>query len=208
MKLILKIGTILILMNGCSSSPNTQLLEIYKEDCKQYFFGVSETQVVQTDAFEINIPINWYYTIEESTDGNTTYVFSEKLDTTNNLELTDEQFNDKYNIFETISLTYGTVYPSMNYKESYKDAMDKLKKDKLVEITKEGLANYNNRIVNWTEYIDKNFEKDELKCKSITSCVFNDNYYVWIIQQTLGNKDVELRKCKSIEILKTMKLKV
>ena len=208
MKQSLKIGTILILMNGCSFLPNTDLLEIYKEDCKQYFFVVYETQIVQTDAFEITIPKNWYYTIEESKDGNTTYVFSEKLDTTNNLELTDEQFQEKYNNFETISLTYNTVYPSMNYKESYKVAMDKLKKDKLIEITKEGLANYNNRKVNWTAYIDRNFEKDDLLCKSITSCVLNDKYYVWIIQQTLGNKGIEFRKCKSIEILKTMKLKV
>jgi len=208
MELILKIGTLLILMNGCTSTPKTELLEINKEVCNQYFYGVSETQFVQSDAFEINIPLNWYYTIDESKDGNTTYVFSEELDTMSNSELTDEQFNDKYNNFETISLTYSTVYPNMNYNESFKIAMDKLKNDELVEITKEGQANYNNRIVNWSTYIDRNFEKDDLISESITSCVYNDKYYVWIIQQTLGSKDIELRKCKSIEILKTMKLKV
>ncbi|MBP6236790.1 MAG: hypothetical protein KA536_11630 [Saprospiraceae bacterium] len=204
---ILKIGALIIIC-GCSTSPKTELLEIHQEICKKYFYQVSETQFVRTDAFELNFPINWYYIIEKSQDGNTTYVFSEKLDSTNNFELTNEQFNDKFNNFETISLTYSTVYPGMNYSESYKVAINKLKKDKLVEITNEGRANYQNEIVNWTSYIDRRFEKNELICQSFTTCIYNDKYYVWITQQTLGCKDNELRKCKSIEILKTIKLNV
>jgi hypothetical protein len=61
----------------------------------------------------------------------------------------------------------------MNYNESFKIAMDKLKKDELVDITRVGQANYNNHIVNWTTYIDRKFEKDGLEYESITSCWSN-----------------------------------
>lgn len=202
MNSLFKITILLLLLSSCRTTPNTKLLEIHNEVCDQYFFGITERQLVESKAFEIYIPLNWNYRIEESEDGNITYLLSEKLDTTNTSNLYDKNYN-----FEVISLTFGAFYPEMNYEDFYKIAMDKLKVDTLVEVTKEGLANHEDRTVNWIAYIDRQYEKDDLECQSFVSCIYNDKYYVWMIQKTLGSKDIELRKCKSIEILKTIKLK-
>ncbi len=208
MRVVLSLGILLLVINGCGNSNKIQLLEVFEEPCDKYFFGVRETQLVSTNAFEINIPLNWYYTIEESKDGNTTYVFSEKLDTTNNLDLTDIEFYDKYNNFETISLAFSEVNPKMNYLKSYEIAMQKLKQDSSISILSTGEASYQNRTVNWTVTNDRNYEADGIRCQAFISCVYNEEYYVWIMQQTLGDIEVQARKCEAINILKTMKLKV
>lgn len=75
-----------------------------------------------------------------------------------------------------VTLSQGTI--SLTRKKQYK----------LVKVTREGLANFNNRAVKWITYIDHHFEKENLNCEICTSCVYNDKYYVWIIQQTTKMK--------------------
>jgi len=182
-------------------------VNIFEDECSQFYYGINENSLVECSAFQIYFPLNWEYVIE-NTEKDTTYVLTEKLDTTNNLEFTDKEFDIKYNNFQTISLTFGEMYESLNYDAEFEAVFQQISKNKQNRIKESGIASFNNRKSKWIIYDDDSYKKDNLECESITTCITNSKYYMWIIIQTFGNNDKELRKCKAMEIIKTLKLKV
>lgn len=194
-------------MSSSCKKSNKKFVNIFEDECNQFYYGINGNTLIECSAFQLCYPMNWEYVIE-NTKKDTTYVLTEKLDTTNNLKLTDEEFDIKYNNFQTISLTFGEMYESLNYDAEFETVFQQISKNKQNRIKESGIASFNNRKSKWIIYDDYSYKKDKLECESITTCITNSKYYMWIIIQTFGNNDKELRKCKSMEIIKTLKLKV
>jgi len=204
-KLLIYTSLILIILS-CKNS-NKEFIDIFQEECTQFYFGITENKFLECSAFQLNYPLNWEYKIE-NTKNDTTYVLVEILDTTNILELTDEKFDNKYNNFQTISITFGEIYKSFDYVSEFETVYQQISTNKQYRIKESGNASFNSTKTKWIVYNDNSYKKDKLECESVTTCILNSKYYMRIVIQTFGNNDVELRKCKAMEIIKTLKIKV
>jgi len=191
--------------SSCRNSDKT-FVNIFEEECGEFFPELAESKFLETSAFQINYPINWEHGFEVS-ESDTSYVFMELLDSARNLELSDEELDIKYNNFQTISLTFGKMYEKLNYDTDFDIVHEQISKNKLNEIRETGVSSFNNRKARWVLYDDYSFEEDDLVCEVITACVTNSKYYMWIIIQTFGKHEKDLRKCQAMEILKTLKMK-
>ncbi len=197
---------LMLWITSCGNK-DKEFVHIFEVECIQFHFGINESKFLECSAFQMSIPLNWEIVIKHSgTD--TTYVLTEKLDTTNNVELTDEEFDIKYNSFQTISLTFAEVYESLDYDVEFETVYQKIAKNEQNRIKESGISTFNNRKANWIIYEDDSYKNDNLKCESIMTCITNSKYYMWIIIQIFGEHESERRKCQAMGIIKTLKLKV
>lgn len=192
---------------SCCLNTSQEFVNILEKDCNQFNYGANESNHLECSAFQINYPVDWEFVIEASKN-DSTFVFSEKIDKTDNLDLTDELYEIKYNNFQTISLTFGKKYETLNYDAEFETVYQQISENKYNKIKESGTALFDKREAKWIIYDDESYLSENLICESLTTCVTNSKYYVWIIIQTFGDYEFENRKCKAMEILKTLELKV
>jgi len=194
---------IILTLFGCSQKVES-LEEQFscKADAKIYFTHLE----YDTDEFKVYHPRTWKLEITKN-EPYASYVFSDSIPELSDkelIEISDEEFNDRYNEFSSLTLTQDKIYQGFKYDEGWKSISNLIKSKDEFEIIENGTANYNGRKIKWIKYNDNSSVKDGLINLTFATCLIGEHNYLTIQACVFGEKEIEKRMCELIDVINTI----
>lgn len=193
----------MLLQLGCTQKVET-LEELFNcEADKRIYFTHKEYKV---NEFKIYHPRNWKLEITKN-EPYTSFVFSDTIPELSDkklIEISDDELNDMYTEFSSLTLTQDKIYEGFKYDEGWKSISNLIKSKDEFEIIEDGTANYNGKKIKWIKYIDNSNVKDGMTNLTLATCLFGENNYLTIQACLFGEMEIEERICKLINVINTI----
>jgi len=195
---------VILFLFGCSRQKVESLKEQFscETDAKIY----STHLEYSTNEFKIYHPRNWKLEITNNKPY-TSYVFSDTIPELSDTELgklTEEEFENRYNEFKSLTLTQDKTYQGFDNEEGWKSISNLIESNDEFQIAERGQAKYNGKISQWIKYRDNSYLKDNLINITLGTCLIGESNYVTIQACVFGKKEIEERMCELIDVINTI----